>query len=104
MGLVSQLLPQSDCIDSRGQGLERRNVSGDGSVHWVRAELVATVLELFVEPGAAVAAGEVLLLLDSMKMEIPVQAPWAGAVRSVAVAPGEVVQAGDPLVAILVAQ
>lgn len=64
----------------------------------VRAELVATVCELLVEAGSVVPAGESLVVLDSMKMEIPVQAPMAATVDRVCVAVGEVVSAGDLLV------
>lgn len=64
----------------------------------VRAELVGTVCEVSVADGVDVAAGAALVVLDSMKMEIPVQAPMAGAVRRVCVAVGDVVSAGDVLV------
>ena len=72
--------------------------SGEGFV--VRAELPGTVAAVMVSPGTAVAAGDGLVLLDSMKMEIPVLAPRAGTVRRVVVGPGDHVQQGD-LVAVL---
>ena len=62
------------------------------------AEMVANVLSLAVTPGDPVAAGDTVVLLESMKMEIPVLAETAGAVRAVKVAPGDVVQEGDVLV------
>lgn len=44
----------------------------------VRAELAGSVLELLVEERASVEEGQHILILESMKMEIPVQAPTAG--------------------------
>ena len=67
----------------------------------VRAELPGTVAEVVAAAGSAVEAGETLVLLDSMKMEIPVLAPCSGTVRRVVVAPGDRLQQGD-LVAVLV--
>ena len=67
-------------------------------VEQVRAEMVANVFEVEVAPGDTVAAGQQLLVLESMKMEIPVLAESAGVVREVTVKPGEVVQEGDLLV------
>jgi acetyl-CoA carboxylase biotin carboxyl carrier protein len=65
--------------------------------HTVEAELVANVLEVFVEIGAVVAAEDPIVLLESMKMEIPVLAEIAGTVVDVRVAKGDVVNDGDPL-------
>lgn len=64
----------------------------------VRAELVGNVLDVLVEPGRRVAAGEPVVLLESMKMEIPVSSEVGGTVSEVAVAVGDVVQEGDVLV------
>lgn len=64
----------------------------------IRAEMVANVLELPVGPGDRVVAGDQVVLLESMKMEIPVLAEAAGTVTGVRVAVGDVVQEGDPLV------
>jgi acetyl-CoA carboxylase biotin carboxyl carrier protein len=61
------------------------------------AEMVANVLTVLVEPGAAIAVGDEVLLLESMKMEIPVIAERAGTVVAVKVAPGDVIQEGDVL-------
>lgn len=62
------------------------------------AEMVANVIEVSVEAGQEVAAGEAVVLLESMKMEIPVIVETGGVVRAVKVAPGDVVQEGDVLV------
>lgn len=66
----------------------------------LRAEMVATVLEVLVRSGAPIAEGDALMLLESMKMEIPVLAECAGTVSAVAVVPGQVVAAGDLLAVI----
>ena len=66
----------------------------------VRADMVANVFEIAVREGEAVQPGQVLLVLESMKMEIPVVAEGGGVVREVTVKPGEVVQEGDVLVVI----
>jgi biotin carboxyl carrier protein len=59
------------------------------------AEMVANVLSVSVEPGDKVAAGDVVIVLESMKMEIPVIAEDHGTVRAVKIAPADVVQDGD---------
>lgn len=64
----------------------------------VRAEMVASVFSISVEEGQSVAAGDMLLVLESMKMEIPVLADRDGTVREVSVQPGDVVQEGDALI------
>lgn len=70
----------------------------DPRVESVRAEMVAGVLSLEVAVGDVVETGQTLLLLESMKMEIPVVPEGPGTVVRVAVAPGDVVQEGDLLV------
>ncbi len=64
----------------------------------VRAEMVASVHSIEIEVGATVIAGETLLILESMKMEIPVLAEIAGTVQEIGVAVGDVVNEGDILV------
>ncbi|MEO3782131.1 biotin/lipoyl-binding carrier protein [Actinocorallia sp. B10E7] len=61
----------------------------------VRAELVSNVWKVLVCEGAAVAEGEPLVILESMKMEIPVLAEEGGTVTRVAVDEGDVIQEGD---------
>ncbi|KQY58696.1 acetyl-CoA carboxylase [Aeromicrobium sp. Root495] len=60
-----------------------------------RAEIVANVWKLLTEVGAEVAQGDVLAVLETMKMELPVHAPATGTVTSVPVAEGQIVQEGD---------
>lgn len=64
------------------------------------AEMVANVLRVEVAEGATVAAGDTVVLLESMKMEIPVIAETGGIVTAVKVEAGDVVQEGDVLVQI----
>ena len=66
----------------------------------VRAEIVASVLEVVVSEGAHISEGDTVVLLESMKMEIPVLAEAAGTVSKVAVKVGDVIQAGD-LIAVI---
>jgi acetyl-CoA carboxylase biotin carboxyl carrier protein len=64
------------------------------------AEMVANVMTVSVSPGDRVAEGDTVVLLESMKMEIPVLAEKAGVVAAVKVSPGDVVQEGDVLVSL----
>ena len=66
----------------------------------VVAEMVANVLRVAVSPGDRVDVGDTVVLLESMKMEIPVLAEQAGTVAAVKVGEGDVVQEGDVLVTI----
>ncbi len=68
--------------------------------HTVVAELVAAVMKVEVEVGQRVAADDAVVILESMKMEIPVLAEVAGSVIEVVVENGDVVNDGDPLVVI----
>jgi biotin carboxyl carrier protein len=61
----------------------------------VRSEMVANVWKVIVEPGQPVASGDPLVILESMKMEIPVESPADGTVREIRVEEGGVVQEGD---------
>ena len=61
----------------------------------VRAEMVASVLKVVVAEGDGVDAGDTLVVLESMKMEIPVLTEDAGTVQRLGVAEGDVVQEGD---------
>ena len=61
------------------------------------APMPATVIALKVAPGQEVAAGDLLVLLEAMKMEVPITAPRGGRVKSLACREGDLVQAGVPL-------
>ncbi|MCV7315624.1 biotin/lipoyl-binding carrier protein [Mycolicibacillus parakoreensis] len=66
----------------------------------VRAEIVASVLEVVIGEGDRIEVGDTIVLLESMKMEIPVLAEIAGTVTTVNVAVGDVIQAGH-LIAVI---
>ncbi|MBA3489350.1 MAG: biotin/lipoyl-binding carrier protein [Longispora sp.] len=61
----------------------------------IRAEMVANVWKVVVREGDAVEDGDTLVILESMKMEIPVLAETNGNVLVMAVAEGDVIQEGD---------
>jgi acetyl-CoA carboxylase biotin carboxyl carrier protein len=64
----------------------------------VKAELVGSVWKITTEPGSQVAEDDVLLILESMKMEISVTAPRAGTVKEILVKEADVVKEGQVLV------
>jgi len=66
----------------------------------VRAEIAANVWQVPAEVGQDVAEGDTLAILESMKMEIPVESPVAGVVREVRVKPDDQVQEGDVIAVI----
>jgi acetyl-CoA carboxylase biotin carboxyl carrier protein len=66
----------------------------------VRAEMVANVWKVVATEGDTIADGDTLVILESMKMEIPVLAETSGTLTKLAVAEGDVVQEGD-LIAVI---
>ena len=66
----------------------------------VRAEMVANVWKVVVAEGDRIEEGDTIVILESMKMEIPVLAEDSGSVTQLKVAEGDVVQEGD-LIAII---
>ena len=74
-------------------GLPRTDTAGG-----IRAPLSGTVGRVLVEPGQAIEAGDVVVVLEAMKMETEITAPQAGTVGAVHVAPGDAVSGGQLLV------
>ncbi|MDR7056547.1 urea carboxylase [Pseudomonas koreensis] len=66
--------------------------------HSVDSHIAGNLWQVQVAAGQRVAAGDVLVILESMKMEIPVLAPLAGVVREIRVQPGSAVRAGQRVV------
>ena len=66
----------------------------------VFAEMVANVWKVLVAPGDPVQEGDTLCILESMKMEIPVEATASGTISEVNVTEGGVVQEGDVIAVI----
>ena len=63
----------------------------------LHSEVTGTVWKIEVPVGAALAEGDVVVIVESMKMEIPIAAPCAGVLREVLVAEGDPVSEGQPL-------
>jgi biotin carboxyl carrier protein len=82
-------------IDNGAAGRKRKKpAAGDAMM----SPMPATVVKVLVEAGQAVAEGETVLVLEAMKMELPIRAPRDGVVSVVRCAPGELVQPGVALV------
>ncbi len=64
----------------------------------VAAHITGTVWKIEKQAGNTVVAGDVLVILESMKMEMPVEAPASGKVREVRCKEGEAVQEGQILI------
>jgi acetyl-CoA carboxylase biotin carboxyl carrier protein len=63
----------------------------------VKAELAGNLWKIVVKEGQQVGADETLMILESMKMEIPVNAPVAGRVAKIYVKEGQTIQEGEVL-------
>lgn len=83
-------------IDDRPVRRARR--SGGGGAESLGAPMPATVIRILVSPGQQVRKGESLLLLEAMKMELPLRAPHDAVVKAVRCAEGDLVQPGVALV------
>jgi len=79
---------------------ERHSAGTEPGSNSLSASIPAVVSELLVNVGDAVAEGEKLLLLESMKMVIPIQSPCKGTVTAINCAAGDAVQPGIPLIEI----
>ena len=66
----------------------------------VRAEMVANVWKVVVAAGDEIAGGDTIVILESMKMEIPVLAESSGTVQELKVHEGDLVQEGDVIAVI----
>jgi glutaconyl-CoA/methylmalonyl-CoA decarboxylase subunit gamma len=92
--------PQATAATATPQALApapRRDVSGGGD-GTVTAPMPGMVLSLKVREGEKVQAGQVLLLMEAMKMENAIAAPFAGTVSRVHVRDGDSIGEGDRLV------
>jgi 3-methylcrotonyl-CoA carboxylase alpha subunit len=82
-------------FEVQAEGRRRRGAGHHGSL---AAPMPATVLRVEAAPGDAVRRGDTLVILEAMKMELPVRAPADGTVKAVHCQPGDLVQAGVPLI------
>lgn len=64
----------------------------------ITAPMAGTIVNVFVKPGDTINRGDVLLILEAMKMENDVMASTAGKILSVQVEPGKLINAGDTLI------
>ena len=93
-------------IDGRTYVIEPERRDASNRIHAsddqiaLSSPMPATVVAISVTPGQEVAAGDLLLMLEAMKMELPIRAPRAGRVKALACREGELVQPGVPLVEI----
>ena len=85
-GLVARLDPPAS-------GRSRGRSSSDE----LSAPMPATVVKVMIEVGARVSKGDALLMLEAMKMELPIRAPRDGVVKAINCQPGELVQPGSHL-------
>jgi acetyl-CoA carboxylase biotin carboxyl carrier protein len=75
-----------------------RNTRSGGGVAQVEAHITGTVWKIEVAVGDTVEEGDTVVILESMKMEMPVEAEDEGTVRAILVEEGQSVSEGDPLV------
>jgi acetyl-CoA carboxylase biotin carboxyl carrier protein len=68
----------------------------------VNAHITGTVWKIEVKEGEQVVEGQVCVILESMKMEMPVEAPQSGRVEKVHVTEGQAVSEGDALVTLAI--
>jgi acetyl-CoA carboxylase biotin carboxyl carrier protein len=66
----------------------------------VQAHITGTVWKIEVKPGESVEEGQTLVIIESMKMEMPVESPVKGTVEKIAVAEGQAVDEGAVLLTI----
>lgn len=63
----------------------------------IKAEMAATVWKIELAEGDTVAEGDVIMVLESMKMEIPIEAEASGTITRIAVQPGDSIDDGQVL-------
>ena len=82
-------------IVAEGTAERRRGAQAHGSL---TAPMPATVVAIKVAAGDTVKRGDILILLEAMKMELPVRAPGDGRVKAVHCRPGDLVQPETALI------
>jgi acetyl/propionyl-CoA carboxylase alpha subunit len=88
----------------RPGGPARNKEAGASGLIRITAPMTGSIVEVRCAPGDAVSAGDVLLVIESMKMNNELRSPAAGTVDSTPVSPGQRVKAGDLLVAVATAR
>lgn len=70
------------------------------AIEKVKAEITGNVWKIVAQPGQALAEEETILIMESMKMEIPVMAPVKGTLKEILVKEGQEVSEGQDLAVI----
>ncbi len=102
--MMSGRLFETQVLDERAMLMMQRRgapVAGSGEVH---APMPGLIVEVTAEQGAAVAQGDTLIILESMKMQNELKSPADGVVRAIHVEAGQAVDKNDLLVEIKPAQ
>ena len=111
-GLQSEEGPLKLLVDAKEFEVELKGNAGDrakprvkakkaaGGTGVVLSQMTGRVIRVDVKPGDEVKEGDVMLVVEAMKMENEIAAPVAGTVKVVSVAAGARVAEGDPLVTI----
>lgn len=84
-------------VDDGGGSGRRGKARGESSV---MAPMPATVIAIHTAPGKTVSEGDTIIVLEAMKMELPIKAPRSGVVTAINCATGDLVQPGINLVEI----
>ena len=88
---------QVELGDSENSDGTPQNEAVDKQATVVSAEMPGKVIRFLVDPGAAVSEGDSILVLEAMKMEMPISATTSGTLAEFSVSPGDQVAAGDTL-------
>ena len=84
--------------DFRTDAAARRGAHAGVAIRTLNAPMPATIVTVHVKAGDTVTKGQVLMLLEAMKMELPIRAPGDAVVGAVHGRAGELVQADTPLI------
>ena len=86
-----------EMVEENKQKLAMKRSGGAAGRQDLRSPMAGSVRQVSVQPGDRVAAGQVLLILEAMKMENEIKSPIDGIIRSVTARAGKPVAHGDPL-------
>lgn len=98
--VVRQAAPAMAASPAMAPQPQVQAVSSHSGSEIVKAPMPGTILAINIMPGAAVAKGQVLCILEAMKMENEIVSPRDGIVAGISVAKGSSVNAGDPLISL----
>ena len=76
----------------------RRPIAKDTAMSEIEAHITGTVWKIEVKPGDQVSEGDTVVILESMKMEMPVEAEDDGVVKEILCSEGQAVAEGDALI------